>query len=135
MGNEETPGEPPGVVRTARVLVFVASALVLLTGLTYVGFALGDPTEVERTYRINPVTLGLLGAAMLAVGGTGVALGLRLDTGGPRVRAGALAWSGFAVAVGLGTAPLGLITVVLGALVLWYLTRAPSRDWFERSRP
>ncbi|MGP4112861.1 hypothetical protein ACTWP5_18375 [Streptomyces sp. 4N509B] len=128
------PGEMPSQVRTARVLSFAASGLVLLTGLLYTGLALGDPDEVERTYGVESEALGVLGVIMLAHGGSGVGLALRYSTGGSGIRVGSLVWGGLAVAIGLGTVPLGLVTVVLGTLAVWNLTRAPSRTWFERPR-
>jgi hypothetical protein len=122
----------PRTVRTARALTFVASALVLVAGLLYVGLALGDAEGVEREHEVEAGALAVIGVVFLAHGACGVALALRYATGGARLRVAAVVWAGLGIAIGLGTFPLGLLVIALAVLVIVNLVRAPSRAWFAR---
>jgi hypothetical protein len=124
----------PTTVRTARALTYIASALVLVAGLLYVGLALGDSDEVEREYDVAAGALAVLGVIFLTHGGVGIGLARRYATGGARLRVGAVVWAAIGIVIGLGTVPLGLLVIALAVMVVVNLVRAPSRPWFERDR-
>ena len=139
-GAGPVPHVMPNKPKTSRVLIYVSAGLLALFSLMGLAGTLGDPdayeeqmedalgTEVSVGVFTGMFTLFLLFAL------AGIALATRFGTGGSGVRTGAMVWSGFSIVVGLLSLPVGVVTVVLGILVLVFLSNQESSAWFNRPR-
>lgn len=115
-------------------MTFAVAGLNLLLGLMTLSTGLSSGEELEREYDVRASTL--IGASFffLAHGGVGAGLGWLFARGGNGVRVGTTVWAVFAVFLGMLSAPVGLVSVLLAALVVVFLAQAPARAWFSRAR-
>ncbi|CAM5520452.1 hypothetical protein GCM10010329_54720 [Streptomyces spiroverticillatus] len=122
------PPPLPFPVAAARALVQLLFGLSLLGGLGLLGSGLAVDGPLAQL-----VGLVLYGAAP---GVVGMLLARRVRTGGRRVRGGLIAVQLWMVAGAVGNigggSGRGFAQLVLPLLVLWFLTRAESREWFGR---
>ncbi|OII69106.1 hypothetical protein BJP39_18710 [Streptomyces sp. CC77] len=123
----------PPAVRVARLLVHVLFAATVLGGLGLFGSAVAA----------DALGAGLLGTLLYgaAPGVAGWLLSRRVRSGGPGLWAGLLAvqvWLVLGALANIGDGYVhGFTELFLPVLVLWFLTRPESREWFrlpERER-
>ncbi|MCX2971500.1 MULTISPECIES: hypothetical protein [Streptomyces] len=134
------PTEPPGKLKTLRVLFLVAGALqAALSLLVLVTVAAGgqEATDEFRRQLGFDVTAGLIytvfGAYLLhAV--LGIVLAARFSGGGNGVRVAAIVWASFLTLFGVMALPLGVLWMALGVTGIVFLSQSASAAWFRRGR-
>lgn len=130
----------PGKPKTSRVMIFVSAGLLAAISLLGLLGTLADPEAYEEQMEEaigSEVSAGIftgMFTIFLLFAVVGIVLATRFGTGGSGVRTGAMVWAGLSIVVGLLSIPFGLVTVVLGILVLVFLSNQESSAWFNRPR-
>lgn len=140
------PQEMPGLVKTARVLLFILSGLQLLAGI-FIGIVGGLMQDASNgigsgddTGTATGVLVGV-GLLMLALGALSIFLGVKFKTGGGGIRVTTIVYSSLMIlgslvnivngAGGSGTFG-GLISLAFGGIILAAMISGGS--WFSRPR-
>ncbi|WP_069771304.1 hypothetical protein [Streptomyces sp. LUP30] len=140
------PQEMPGLVKTARVLLFILSGLQILAGI-FIGIVGGLMQDASNgigsgddTGTATGVLVGV-GLLMLALGALSIFLGVKFKTGGGGIRVTTIVYSSLMIlgslvnivngAGGSGTFG-GLISLAFGGIILAAMISGGS--WFSRPR-
>lgn len=139
-GGGPVPHVMPSKPKTSRTLIYVSAGLLGLFALMGLMATLGDPEGYEEQMEDalgTEVSVGVftgMFALFLVFALAGIALATQFGKGGGGIRTGAMIWAGLSIIVGLFSLPVGVVTVVLGILVLVFLSNQESTSWFNRPR-
>ncbi len=142
------PGAPmqmPGLVKTARVLLFVVGGLQLIVGLVaLLGGAALSTTESGAAGDVVGGVVIALGLFVLALGVLAIVLGAKFAKGGNGVRITTIVYAALSILGGLanftntasegGGPAAGVISLAIGGLILAAMVTAPGAAWFKRPR-
>jgi hypothetical protein len=135
------PQSMPGTVKTARVLLFVFGSLSVIGSLFmfYIAGNADDP-ELIRDLGGKPEAgvFGALGVLVLAVAALAIISASMFGKGGSGVRVMAIITGSVYCLMGLGNlasgAPVGILTVAAGVLIIVFTANSNGSAWFKRPR-
>ncbi|MEU5633824.1 hypothetical protein ACIA8I_04475 [Streptomyces rishiriensis] len=140
------PQEMPGLVKTARVLLFILSGLQILAGV-FIGIVGGLMQDASNGFGSGDDTgtaTGVLvgaGLLMLALGALSIFLGVKFKTGGGGIRVTTIVYSSLMILGSLanivngggGSGTFGgLVSLAFGGIILSAMISGGS--WFNRPR-
>ncbi|SEC67420.1 hypothetical protein [Streptomyces sp. TLI_105] len=136
--------EMPGSVKSARVILWIMSALNLLGGFGAIALSFTFSSELEKSGSLSgdEETFANLGQGIMIGAGIvslifailGMVLAAKFNSGGNGVRIGAIVWASFAVLFSLFSLPLGIVSLALGVLVIVFVAKSDGSAWFNRNR-
>ncbi|MFB6620421.1 hypothetical protein ACIGFK_31700 [Streptomyces sp. NPDC085524] len=140
------PMEMPGMVKTARVLLFVVGGLQIILGLVALlgGAALSTTDSGAAGDVVGGVVIAL-GLFILALGVLAVVLGAKYAKGGNGVRITSIVYAALTILGGIMNfantsanggqgAAGGVVSLAIGGLILAAMVSAPGASWFKRPR-
>ncbi|WP_137993835.1 hypothetical protein [Streptomyces vilmorinianum] len=135
--------EMPGGVKSARVMLWIIGALNLLGGLAIfaLSFAVDelDTTGASSSDAEMFQDFGqglLIGMAVFSIifAVLGMVLAAKFKSGGSGVRVCTIVYAGFIVLFSLFSLPAGIISLVLGILIIVFVSKADGAAWFNRNK-
>ncbi|MEW2420864.1 hypothetical protein ACFY2D_31590 [Streptomyces nigra] len=147
-GGPAMPMEMPGLMKTARVLLFILSGFQLLFGLI-AGVAVGAAQDLSNGVGSGDSTdslagLGfLLAGLLLALGALSIFLGVKFKNGGSGIRVTTIVYAAFMILGGIvnitsggnGSATFGgLISLAIAGIILTSMVNSQASAWFNRPR-
>ncbi|MFC7933527.1 hypothetical protein [Streptomyces cinereoruber] len=136
--------EMPGSVKAARVMLWILSAFNLLGGLVVIGLSFAVDSELEKSgaSSADAQAFADLGQGILIVAGVislvfavfGMVLAAKFKSGGSGVRIGSIVWASIGVLFSLFSLPLGIVSVVLGILIIVFVAKSDGAAWFNRNK-
>ncbi|MDI5976732.1 hypothetical protein [Amycolatopsis magusensis] len=140
------PGHPmgmdmPGLMRGARVLLFVMGGIQLTVGVLVAGLLAGIVANAGGSIAdVVPIVSALLG-----LGAMSIILGTRFATGGGGVRVTTIVYASLMIVACLGSLGLGdgsgliftggpVIGLAGGGIILALMVTAQAGAWFDRPR-
>ncbi|MFE4673129.1 hypothetical protein [Streptomyces sp. NPDC056723] len=147
-GGNVMPVEMPGLMKTARVLLFILAGFQLLFGII-AGVAIGAVQDVSNGVGSGDSTntlagLGFLVAAlMVALGALSIFLGVKFKNGGSGIRITTIVYASLMIIGGLvntingggGSATFGgLISLAIAGIILGSMVNSAASTWFNRPR-
>ncbi|MFR9676252.1 hypothetical protein [Streptomyces sp. TR06-5] len=143
-GGYGMPMAMPGGVKAARVLLYVQGGLGLLGSILILVFAamLGgsgsdsgsSAVEADLYSSVGAGVLALFAVFSLVLAVFGIVLATKFANGGNGVRIGAIVYGSIVIALGLFTLPGGILSLVLGVLVVVFVAKSDGNAWFNRPR-
>ncbi|MFJ7148849.1 hypothetical protein ACIQVT_11665 [Streptomyces sp. NPDC100445] len=142
------PMEMPGLMKTARVLLFILSGFQILAGFV-VGAAVGAVQDVSNGVGSGDSTDGLAGlgylfaALLLGLGALSIFLGVKFKNGGSGIRITTIVYAGLMILGGItnmvnganGSATFfGLISLAMAGIILASMVTGAATAWFNRPR-
>ncbi len=131
--------EMPGMLKAARVILFVLAGLVILGGLLSVLAAVAVTRDSDTS--VAHGVLVFVVVFLFAIAAIAIVLGVRFAKGGSAVRVCTIIYSAFWLLAGLGNlarGPVGVVTAVfafaVGGFLLAAVVRADAGAWFNRPR-
>jgi len=146
-GNHMTM-EMPGLMKTARVLLFIMAGLQILFGII-AGIAVGAVQDVSNGVGSGDDTdtlagLGFLAAAILVgLGALSIFLGVKFKNGGSGIRVTTIVYASLMILGGLlntvqgagGSGTFGgLISLAIAGIILASMVNSAASAWFNRPR-
>ncbi|MER5435643.1 hypothetical protein [Streptomyces sp. NPDC002588] len=141
------PQEMPGLVKTARVLLFILAGLQFLAGVVFgilagVAGSSSDSLDTDGTRMVTGVVL-LVAVLMLALGSLSVFLGVKFRSGGGGIRITTMVYASLMIVGSLlnivrGAASTGsgvfggIISLAFGGIIL--AAMISGGPWFNRPR-
>jgi hypothetical protein len=140
--------EMPGLMKTARVLLFILAGFQLLFGLI-AGVAVGAAQDLSNGVGSGDSTdslagLGfLLAGLLLALGALSIFLGVKFKNGGSGIRVTTIVYAAFMILGGIvnitsggnGSATFGgLISLAIAGIILTSMVNSQASAWFNRPR-
>ncbi|MEV6666776.1 hypothetical protein ACWD6Q_04420 [Streptomyces nigra] len=147
-GGPAMPMEMPGLMKTARVLLFILAGFQLLFGLI-AGVAVGAAQDLSNGVGSGDSTdslagLGfLLAGLLLALGALSIFLGVKFKNGGSGIRVTTIVYAAFMILGGIvnitsggnGSATFGgLISLAIAGIILTSMVNSQASAWFNRPR-
>ncbi|MFI5553337.1 hypothetical protein [Streptomyces sp. NPDC051738] len=147
-GGNMMPVEMPGLMKTARVLLFILSGFQLLFGII-AGIAIGAAQDVSNGVGSGDDTdalagLGFLFAALLVgLGALSIFLGVKFKNGGSGIRITTIVYASLMILGGIvnivnganGSATFGgLISLAIAGVILASMVNSAATAWFSRPR-
>ncbi|MDI9831672.1 MULTISPECIES: hypothetical protein [unclassified Streptomyces] len=147
-GGPAMPMEMPGLMKTARVLLFILSGFQLLFGLI-AGVAVGAAQDLSNGVGSGDSTdslagLGfLLAGLLLALGALSIFLGVKFKNGGSGIRVTTIVYASLMILGGIvniasggnGSATFGgLISLAIAGIILTSMVNSQASAWFNRPR-
>ncbi|MFI9798755.1 hypothetical protein [Streptomyces sp. NPDC052302] len=147
-GGPAMPMEMPGLMKTARVLLFILSGFQLLFGLI-AGVAVGAAQDLSNGVGSGDSTdslagLGfLLAGILLALGALSIFLGVKFKNGGSGIRVTTIVYASLMILGGIvniasggnGSATFGgLISLAIAGIILTSMVNSQAGAWFNRPR-
>ena len=147
-GGNMMPMEMPGLMKTARVFLFILAGFDILFGLI-AGVAVGAMQDVSNGVGSGDSTdalagLGFLMAAILVgLGALSIFLGVKFKNGGSGIRITTIVYAALMilgsiyniVAGGSGSATFGgLISLAIAGIILASMVNSQASAWFNRPR-
>ncbi|MFI6642209.1 hypothetical protein [Streptomyces sp. NPDC050504] len=138
------PGGPvtmPGGVKAARVMIWVISGLQIIAALLM--FALASQVDkldddgsedVQAILDLGKGGITFVGVLSLVFAGLGIALALKFAKGGNATRTCAIVYGSFIVLFAVFQLPLGIVSLVLGILIIVFCAKRDGGAWFNRPR-
>jgi hypothetical protein len=142
------PMEMPGLMKTARVLLFILSGFQILFGLL-AGVLVGAAQDVSNGVGSGDDTDGLAGlgfllaALLLALGALSIFLGVKFKNGGSGIRITTIIYAALMILGGIsnmvsggnGSATFGgLISLAMAGIILASMVTSSASAWFNRPR-
>lgn len=142
------PQEMPGLMKTARVLLFILAGLQLLFGLI-VGILAGAAQDTSSAFGSGDDTSAATGLiiaiaiVLLAFGALSIFLGAKFKTGGTGIRVTTIVYSSLMILGGLsnlvrgggGSATFGgIISLAIAGIILASMVNGSASAWFNRPR-
>ncbi|GGW17274.1 hypothetical protein [Streptomyces capoamus] len=142
------PMEMPGLMKTARVLLFILSGFQILFGLL-AGVLIGAAQDVSNGVGSGDNTDGLAGlgflvaALLLALGALSIFLGVKFKNGGSGIRITTIVYAALMILGGItnmasgqnGSATFGgLISLAMAGIILASMVTSSASAWFNRPR-
>ncbi|OIJ91253.1 hypothetical protein [Streptomyces colonosanans] len=140
--------EMPGLMKTARVLLFILAGFQLLFGLI-VGIAVGATQDASNGIGTGDSTdsfagLGFFAAGLLlALGALSIFLGVKFKSGGSGIRVTTIVYASLMILGGIanivngggGSATFGgLIDLAMAGIILASMVNGAASAWFGRPR-
>ncbi|MEV2192682.1 hypothetical protein AB0I02_17080 [Streptomyces phaeochromogenes] len=140
--------EMPGLMKTARVLLFILAGLQILFGII-AGIAVGAVQDVSNGVGSGDDTdtlagLGFLAAAVLVgLGALSIFLGVKFKNGGSGIRVTTIVYASLMILGGLlntvqgagGSGTFGgLISLAIAGIILASMVNSAASAWFNRPR-
>ncbi|MFB6637520.1 hypothetical protein ACFCYF_09710 [Streptomyces chartreusis] len=147
-GGNMMPVQMPGLMKTARVLLFVLAGFQLLFGLI-AGIAVGAAQDLSNGVGSGDDTdtlagLGFLVAALLVgLGALSIFLGVKFKNGGSGIRITTIVYASLMILGGIvnivnganGSATFGgLISLAIAGIILASMVNGAASAWFNRPR-
>ncbi|MFD9190606.1 hypothetical protein ACFWCA_20525 [Streptomyces phaeochromogenes] len=147
-GGNHMPMEMPGLMKTARVLLFILAGLQILFGII-AGIAVGAVQDVSNGVGSGDDTdtlagLGFLAAAVLVgLGALSIFLGVKFKNGGSGIRVTTIVYASLMILGGLlntvqgagGSGTFGgLISLAIAGIILASMVNSAASAWFNRPR-
>ncbi|MGI5377633.1 hypothetical protein ACQEV2_26000 [Streptomyces sp. CA-251387] len=147
-GGNMMPMEMPGLMKTARVFLFILAGFDILFGII-TGVAIGALQDVSNGVGSGDDTdalagLGFLVAALLVgLGALSIFLGVKFKNGGSGIRITTIVYASLMilgsiyniVAGGSGSATFGgLISLAIAGIILASMVNSQASAWFNRPR-
>ncbi|MCX5439148.1 MULTISPECIES: hypothetical protein [unclassified Streptomyces] len=147
-GGNVMPIEMPGLMKTARVLLFILAGFQLLFGII-AGIAVGAAQDVSNGVGSGDATDTLAGlgfviaALMVALGALSIFLGVKFKNGGSGIRITTIVYASLMIIGGLvntvngggGSATFGgLISLAIAGIILGSMVNSAASTWFNRPR-
>ena len=147
-GGPAMPMEMPGLMKTARVLLFILSGFQLLFGLI-AGVAVGAAQDLSNGVGSGDSTDSLAGLGflleglLLALGALSIFLGVKFKNGGSGIRVTTIVYAAFMILGGIvnitsggnGSATFGgLISLAIAGIILTSMVNSQASAWFNRPR-
>ncbi|MFE6623651.1 hypothetical protein ACFZBP_26330 [Streptomyces sp. NPDC008086] len=147
-GGNAMPMEMPGLMKTARVLLFVLAGFQLLFGVI-AGIAIGAAQDVSNGVGSGDETdtlagLGfLIAGLMVALGALSIFLGVKFKNGGSGIRITTIVYAALMILGGIvnmvngggGSATFGgLISLAIAGIILASMVNGAASAWFNRPR-
>ncbi|WP_430382914.1 hypothetical protein [Streptomyces sp. P10-4] len=142
------PMEMPGLMKTARVLLFILAGFQILFGLI-AGVAIGAAQDVSNGVGSGDETDGLAGLGflfaglLLALGALSIFLGVKFKNGGSGIRVTTIVYAALMILGGIsnivtgegGSATFGgLISLAMAGIILASMVTGSASAWFNRPR-
>ncbi|MFF7368145.1 hypothetical protein [Streptomyces tricolor] len=142
------PMEMPGLMKTARVLLFILAGFQILFGLI-AGVAIGAAQDVSNGVGSGDETDGLAGLGfllaglLLALGALSIFLGVKFKNGGSGIRITTIVYAALMILGGIsnivtgegGSATFGgLISLAMAGIILASMVTGSASAWFNRPR-
>lgn len=142
------PTEMPGLIKTARVLLFIVAGFQFLAGVVIglLGAAFQDGSNALGSGDDTSAATGvvvLLALLMLALGSLSIFLGVKFKSGGSGIRITTIVYSSLMILGSLvnivngagGSATFGgVISLAIGGIVLAAMVNGAASTWFNRPR-
>ncbi|WP_031477582.1 hypothetical protein [Streptomyces bicolor] len=147
-GGNMMPMEMPGLMKTARVLLFIMAGFQILFGII-AGIAIGAAQDVSNGVGSGDDTdalagLGFLAAALLVgLGALSIFLGVKFKNGGSGIRITTIVYASLMILGGIvnivngaggSTTFGGLISLAIAGIILASMVNSASTAWFSRPR-
>ncbi|GAA3575389.1 hypothetical protein ACWGKK_02365 [Streptomyces chartreusis] len=147
-GGNMMPVQMPGLMKTARVLLFILAGFQLLFGLI-TGIAVGAAQDLSNGVGSGDDTdtlagLGFLVAALLVgLGALSIFLGVKFKNGGSGIRITTIVYASLMILGGIvnivnganGSATFGgLISLAIAGIILASMVNGAASAWFNRPR-
>ena len=147
-GGNQMPIEMPGLMKTARVLLFILAGFQLLFGII-AGVAVGAVQDVSNGVGSGDATDGLAGLGFLlagllvALGALSIVLGVKFKNGGSGIRITTIVYSSLMILGGIvntvngggGSGTFGgLISLAIAGIILGSMVNSAASTWFNRPR-
>jgi hypothetical protein len=147
-GGAMMPMEMPGLMKTARVFLFILAGFQILGGL-FAGIAVGALQDVSNGVGSGDDTdtlagLGfLLAALFLGLGALSIFLGVKFKNGGSGIRITTIVYASLMILGGIvnmvnganGSATFGgLISLAIAGIILASMVNSAASAWFNRPR-
>ncbi|MEU9880187.1 hypothetical protein [Streptomyces phaeochromogenes] len=147
-GGNHMPMEMPGLMKTARVLLFILAGLQILFGII-AGIAVGAVQDVSNGVGSGDDTdtlagLGFVLAALLVgLGALSLFLGVKFKNGGSGIRVTTIVYASLMILGGLlntvqgagGSGTFGgLISLAIAGIILASMVNSAASTWFNRPR-
>ncbi|MBV1935364.1 hypothetical protein [Streptomyces sp. BV286] len=147
-GGNHMPVEMPGLMKTARVLLFVLSGFQILFGII-AGIAVGAAQDVSNGIGSGDSTdtlagLGfVLAAFLVGLGALSIFLGVKFKTGGSGIRITTIVYAALMILGGLANTVQGgggsgtfggLISLAIAGIILASMVNSAATAWFNRPR-
>ncbi|MFF4401238.1 hypothetical protein [Streptomyces sp. NPDC001480] len=142
------PMEMPGLIKTARVLLFILAGLQILVGLG-LGIAAGAAQDTSNTFGSGDDTSTATGVLivfallMLALGALSIFLGVKFKNGGSGIRITTIVYASLMLlgslvnivkgAGGSGTFG-GIVSLAMAGIILASMVNSAASAWFNRPR-
>ncbi|MEU2062279.1 hypothetical protein [Streptomyces sp. NPDC013455] len=142
------PMEMPGLMKTARVLLFILAGFQLLFGLL-AGALIGAAQDVSNGVGSGDSTDGLAGLGfllaglLLGLGALSIFLGVKFRNGGSGIRITTIVYASLMILGGIsnmvkggnGSATFGgLISLAMAGIILASMVTSSASAWFNRPR-
>ncbi|AYN39797.1 hypothetical protein D9753_13675 [Streptomyces dangxiongensis] len=142
------PMEMPGLMKTARVLLFILAGFQILVGFI-IGATVGAVQDVSNGVGSGDSTDGLAGlgylfaALLLGLGALSIFLGVKFKNGGSGIRITTIVYAGLMILGGItnmvnganGSATFGgLISLAMAGIILASMVTGAASAWFNRPR-
>ncbi|MFE3826300.1 hypothetical protein [Streptomyces sp. NPDC059092] len=136
--------EMPGLMKAARVILFVFAGFQILAGLV-IGVALGVLSSAAGDNEAAGLVGGLgifLGLLLVGLGALSIFLGVKFRTGGTGIRVTTIVYASLSLLGGLGNlvggdgsaAFGGIISLACSGIILASMVNGQASAWFSRPR-
>jgi len=140
--------EMPGLMKTARVLLFIIAGLQILVGVV-LGIAVGTAQDVSNGVGTGDDTDGfakyglIVAVLFLAMGALSIFLGVKFKSGGSGIRVTTIVYASLMLLGGIGNIVNGgngsatfggLLTLAFGGIILASMVNGAASAWFGRPR-
>ncbi|MCX4233996.1 hypothetical protein ACH4Y0_17180 [Streptomyces sp. NPDC020707] len=147
-GGNHIPMEMPGLMKTARVLLFILAGLQILFGII-AGIAVGAAQDASNGFGSGDDTdtlagLGfVLAALLLGVGALSIFLGVKFKNGGTGIRVTTIVYASLMILGGLSNTVQGgggsvtfggIISLAIAGIILASMVNGAASAWFKRPR-
>ncbi|MFF1397081.1 hypothetical protein ACFVZD_25145 [Streptomyces sp. NPDC058287] len=147
-GGNVMPIEMPGLMKTARVLLFILAGFQILFGII-AGIAVGAAQDLSNGVGSGDSTDSLAGlgffvaALLVALGALSIFLGVKFKNGGSGIRVTTIVYASLMIIGGLvntingggGSATFGgLISLAIAGIILGSMVNSAASTWFNRPR-
>ncbi|MFJ3581528.1 hypothetical protein ACIPPS_04705 [Streptomyces sp. NPDC090127] len=136
--------EMPGGVKSARVILWIMSALNVLGAFAVIGLSFTLDSELANSGTSSAeadafadLGQGLMigvGIFSLIIGALGMVLAAKFKTGGSGVRVCTIVYASFMVLFSIFSLPVGIISLALGVLIIVFVAKADGAAWFNRQK-
>ncbi|MGW5419631.1 hypothetical protein [Streptomyces sp. NPDC003943] len=137
------PMEMPGGVKAARVMLWIMGGLQVLgaIGLVVMSSMIGNidtsSASTSDAEAFNSLGTGLfigMGVLVLVFAAISMTLAAKFKSGGNGVRVCTIVYGAFIVLGGLTSLPTGIVGLVLGILIIVFVSKADGAAWFKRQQ-
>ncbi|WP_326711549.1 MULTISPECIES: hypothetical protein [unclassified Streptomyces] len=146
-GGNVMPMTMPGLMTTARVLIYIMSGLQIIAAIA-VGLLVGAAQDVSSSAGVGDKTSGLAGlgfvfvAILIILAVLGIILAVKFSTGGSGVRVTTIVYASLIILGGIVNIASGtssgvfsaLIALAIGGIIMAAMVNSQASAWFNRPR-